>query len=289
MGTREAVALFVLFATQLFITNELVRIYYAIAYSVLCVIVLAWNRHELPTTGRAAWNVMGGARPRLGASRIPSSRTRAAIGAASLGPDAEGLLRTTWLRPMLLAASGDTGASPGRRSAEPVDIVVLRAEQLRAFSRPASCPRRRGRSNRWERSPARSARWTPLRLGWASTQRATTSSSRGPTSSGRNTAAAAAGRSGRRRAAAFSQTGSTCTTSPIPSSRKRRRYRPASAAQLQRDLARLVDACRNEVPKAFESESYQERSTKALEPVCAANATASSRSCSEPLPARASR
>ena len=37
--------------------------------------------------------------------------------------------------------------------------------------------------------------------------------------------------------------------------------------KLQRDMARLADVCRNEVPKAFESESYQERSTKALEPV----------------------
>ncbi len=60
MGTREAVALFALFATQLFITDERVRIYYAVAYAVLCVIVLAWNRSELPATGRAAWNVLRG-------------------------------------------------------------------------------------------------------------------------------------------------------------------------------------------------------------------------------------
>jgi len=42
---------------------------------------------------------------------------------------------------------------------------------------------------------------------------------------------------------------------------------PGMGANLQRDLARLVDACRTELPKAFEGESYQERSKKALEPV----------------------
>jgi len=42
---------------------------------------------------------------------------------------------------------------------------------------------------------------------------------------------------------------------------------PGLGPALHRDLARLVDACRNEIPKAFESESYQERSSKVLEPV----------------------
>ena len=60
MGTREAVALFVLFATQLVITSEMVRIYYAIAYSVLCVVILIANRSELRFTGRAAWDVLRG-------------------------------------------------------------------------------------------------------------------------------------------------------------------------------------------------------------------------------------
>jgi predicted ATP-dependent protease len=51
-------------------------------------------------------------------------------------------------------------------------------------------------------------------------------------------------------------------------------FRPKAASlpaglggALQRDMTRLVEACRNEVPRAFESESYQERSVKALEPV----------------------
>jgi predicted ATP-dependent protease len=42
---------------------------------------------------------------------------------------------------------------------------------------------------------------------------------------------------------------------------------PGLGAGLQRDLGRLVDACRNEIPKAFESESYQERTNKVLEPI----------------------
>ena len=60
MGPREAAALFVLFATQLFITNELVRLYYAAAYGVLCVIILVANRREIPETLRTAWNIMRG-------------------------------------------------------------------------------------------------------------------------------------------------------------------------------------------------------------------------------------
>jgi cation:H+ antiporter len=60
MGTREAVALFVLFATQLFITSAQVRVYYAIAYSVLCLALLAINRSDLPTTFGAAWDIFRG-------------------------------------------------------------------------------------------------------------------------------------------------------------------------------------------------------------------------------------
>lgn len=60
MHTREAVALFLLFATQLFITSESVRIYYAAAYTVLCIGILVVNRRELPTTAAAAWNVLRG-------------------------------------------------------------------------------------------------------------------------------------------------------------------------------------------------------------------------------------
>jgi cation:H+ antiporter len=60
MGGREATALFVLFATQLFITNENARIIYALLYSVLCVVVLFVNRAEIPDTVKAAWEVMRG-------------------------------------------------------------------------------------------------------------------------------------------------------------------------------------------------------------------------------------
>ncbi len=69
MGTREAVTLFVLFATQLFITSELVRIYYAAAYAGLCVIVLVASHSDLPPTVRAAWQVMRG----QGAEAEPAS------------------------------------------------------------------------------------------------------------------------------------------------------------------------------------------------------------------------
>ena len=60
MGAREAVILFLLFATQLFITSESVRLYYAAAYSLLCVVILIANRRDLPVTIGAAWNVMRG-------------------------------------------------------------------------------------------------------------------------------------------------------------------------------------------------------------------------------------
>lgn len=60
MGSKEAVALFLLFATQLFITSESVRLYYAAAYTVLCAIILFVNRKELPGTANAAWNVLRG-------------------------------------------------------------------------------------------------------------------------------------------------------------------------------------------------------------------------------------
>jgi cation:H+ antiporter len=60
MGMREAILLFVLFATQLVITSEMVRIYYAFAYSGLCIIILIHNRSDLRFTGRAAWDVFRG-------------------------------------------------------------------------------------------------------------------------------------------------------------------------------------------------------------------------------------
>ncbi len=51
-------------------------------------------------------------------------------------------------------------------------------------------------------------------------------------------------------------------------------YRPRASSlpsglgdDLQRDLGRLVDACRTEIPRAFDGESYQERSASVLEPI----------------------
>ncbi len=60
MGMREAITLFVLFATQLFIPSEQVRFYYGMAYAALCAVVLFANRGDLPVTGRAAWDVLRG-------------------------------------------------------------------------------------------------------------------------------------------------------------------------------------------------------------------------------------
>jgi cation:H+ antiporter len=58
MGRKEAIALFVLFATQLFITNEMARVYYAIAYSVLCIGLLIAHRSEIPGTLHSALEIM---------------------------------------------------------------------------------------------------------------------------------------------------------------------------------------------------------------------------------------
>ena len=60
MAALEATALFVLFATQLFITNEQARIIYAFAYTVLCVALLVIHRADLPHTLEAAWDVIRG-------------------------------------------------------------------------------------------------------------------------------------------------------------------------------------------------------------------------------------
>ena len=60
MATLEAVGLFVLFATQLFITNEQARVIYAFAYAVLCVLLLVIHRTEVPSTVRSAWDVIRG-------------------------------------------------------------------------------------------------------------------------------------------------------------------------------------------------------------------------------------
>ncbi|MCC7363600.1 MAG: sodium:calcium antiporter [Dehalococcoidia bacterium] len=60
MGVREAVALFVLFATQLFITNEQARVYYAFAYAALCIGLLVLHRKDLPHTVQSAWDIIRG-------------------------------------------------------------------------------------------------------------------------------------------------------------------------------------------------------------------------------------
>jgi len=60
MSRNEAVALFVLFATQLFITNESVRVVYAALYTLLCIILLVVSRKTIPGTIRDAFDVMRG-------------------------------------------------------------------------------------------------------------------------------------------------------------------------------------------------------------------------------------
>ncbi len=60
MSTREATALFLLFATQLFITNEQARFVYAGVYTVLCIILLVASRTDLPHTIRDGFDVMRG-------------------------------------------------------------------------------------------------------------------------------------------------------------------------------------------------------------------------------------
>jgi len=60
MGRKEAIALFVLFATQLFITNEQARVVYAGIYTLLCIVLLIASRKEIPHTIGDAWSVMRG-------------------------------------------------------------------------------------------------------------------------------------------------------------------------------------------------------------------------------------
>ncbi|HNM77758.1 MAG TPA: hypothetical protein PKI89_05305 [Tepidiformaceae bacterium] len=60
MGRMEALGLFVLFATQLFITNEHVRVIYASIYTALCILLLAISWRSVPQTIRDAITVMRG-------------------------------------------------------------------------------------------------------------------------------------------------------------------------------------------------------------------------------------
>ena len=60
MGRKEAIALFVLFATQLFITNEQARLVYAGMYTVLCIALLIASRKQIPQTIGDAWTIIRG-------------------------------------------------------------------------------------------------------------------------------------------------------------------------------------------------------------------------------------
>lgn len=60
MSRPEATSLFLLFATQLFITNEMARTIFAVAYTVLCIALLVVHRKDVPVTARAAWGMLRG-------------------------------------------------------------------------------------------------------------------------------------------------------------------------------------------------------------------------------------
>jgi cation:H+ antiporter len=60
MGMKEAIALFVLFATQLFITDERARIVYAVLYTLLCIGLLIAHRRDIPHTLHSAWDIIRG-------------------------------------------------------------------------------------------------------------------------------------------------------------------------------------------------------------------------------------
>lgn len=75
MGTREAIALFVLFATQLFITNEQARTVYAGLYTLLCIGLLIVHRRAIAPTVVAAWDVIRGRPDPDHAPEEPAVRT----------------------------------------------------------------------------------------------------------------------------------------------------------------------------------------------------------------------
>ena len=63
MNRYEAIALFVLFATQLFITNEMVRIWYGVGYLILCAALFIYHRTDIWPTIRTAYRLMRGREP----------------------------------------------------------------------------------------------------------------------------------------------------------------------------------------------------------------------------------
>jgi cation:H+ antiporter len=75
MNAQEAVALFVLFATQLFITNEMARIVYAGLYTVLCIILLIIHRKDVPVLTRTATAIMRGKTDELPSEQAHPSTT----------------------------------------------------------------------------------------------------------------------------------------------------------------------------------------------------------------------
>lgn len=75
MSRVEAAGLFALFATQLFITNEHARVLYGLAYTALCIALLAWNWRALPRTVRDAVTIMRGRE--LPAAEEPSREEQA--------------------------------------------------------------------------------------------------------------------------------------------------------------------------------------------------------------------
>jgi cation:H+ antiporter len=60
MSAREALALFLLFATQLVITDERVRVVYSFIYIAICVVLLLSSRREARVTARSAWDILRG-------------------------------------------------------------------------------------------------------------------------------------------------------------------------------------------------------------------------------------
>ncbi len=60
MGRKEASILFLLFATKLVITDEAVRIVYAVAYMILCAVVLIASRRDVAQTARIASRIIRG-------------------------------------------------------------------------------------------------------------------------------------------------------------------------------------------------------------------------------------
>ncbi len=73
MARKEAIALFILFATQLFITNEGARMMYAAAYTLLSISILIATRRQIPHTLGDAWAVMRGRELRPRADESPAA------------------------------------------------------------------------------------------------------------------------------------------------------------------------------------------------------------------------